>query len=106
MPLGMDSNNSSVPDNGTDGRYYPFLKQGPVMITILIVAYVVVFFLSIVNNILVILAILRTPQLKNTTNLFVGNLAIADVLVTLLVFPLNLLDNIFKGQFFSSFTQS
>lgn len=55
---------------------------------IYISAEVVVGVASALGNSIVLLAILRTPRLHTVTNVFVGNLAIADIAVGFLVAPL------------------
>ena len=77
---------------------WPLLRQSLIMVVILSFAYVVVFFLSIVNNSLVVAVIYRNPQLRTITNIFIANLAVADILVSILVLPITLLGNLFEGK--------
>ena len=77
---------------------WPLLRQSLLMVVILSFAYVVVFFLSIVNNSLVVMVIYRNPQLRTITNIFIANLAVADILVSILVLPITLLGNLFEGR--------
>ena len=88
--------NQSVMDTNT--KPWPLLRQSPIMVVILSFAYVVVFFLSIVNNSLVVAVIYRNPQLRTITNIFIANLAVADILVSILVLPITLLGNLFEGK--------
>ena len=81
-----------------DIRRVPLLKQtGPVTV-LFSVAYSVVFLLAVVNNSLVVTVIYRNPQMRNVTNYFLANLAIADITVSLVVLPITLLSNIFTGK--------
>ena len=102
----MDSNNAGYLDN--DGaaslatKPWPLLRQSLLMVVILSFAYVVVFFLSIVNNSLVVMVIYRNPQLRTITNIFIANLAVADILVSILVLPITLLGNLFEGRWHHS----
>ena len=102
----MDSNNDGYLDN--DGaaslatKPWPLLRQSLLMVVILSFAYVVVFFLSIVNNSLVVMVIYRNPQLRTITNIFIANLAVADILVSILVLPITLLGNLFEGRWHHS----
>ena len=102
----MDSNNTGYLDN--DGaaslatKPWPLLRQSLLMVVILSFAYVVVFFLSIVNNSLVVMVIYRNPQLRTITNIFIANLAVADILVSILVLPITLLGNLFEGRWHHS----
>ncbi len=77
---------------------WPLLRQSMIMVIILSFAYVVVFILAVVNNSLVVAAINRNPQLKTVTNIFVANLAVADILVSVMVLPITLLSNLFEGK--------
>jgi hypothetical protein len=53
----------------------------------LVVLYVVLFIMSLVGNILVILVVYRNKSLRNSTNYFIVNMAISDLLVPILVIP-------------------
>ena len=106
----MDSNNNAgyLDNNDLDAgaslatKPWPLLRQSLLMVVILSFAYVVVFFLSIVNNSLVVMVIYRNPQLRTITNIFIANLAVADILVSILVLPITLLGNLFKGRWHHS----
>ena len=75
----------------------PLLKQSTAMVALFTFAYVLVFVLAVVNNSLVVSAICRNIQLRTTTNYFLANLAIADILVSFMVLPITLLGNLFSG---------
>ena len=79
-------------------RLPPLLKVPVVMAVILSLAYLVVFVLAVVNNSLVVSVICRNPQMRNVTNFFLANLAIADITVSFLVLPITLLSNLFTGK--------
>ena len=81
-----------------NGMLVPFVQQPMVMIIALSVAYSLVFLLAVVNNSLVLSVIYRTPQMRNVTNYFLANLAIADLTVSFIVLPITLLSNIFTGR--------
>jgi len=81
-----------------DYYYYPPIKQPVYMIVLLSLAYVSVFILALVGNSLVIAVVYKNPGMRNTTNYFIVNLAIADILVAILCIPLTLLDNIYTGK--------
>ena len=53
----------------------------------LIAAYVIVFILALAGNILVIVAVLRNPQMRTVTNYYIINLSAADILVSLICMP-------------------
>ena len=98
----MDSNSNAGYHDTDDAtaatKPWPLLRQSLWMVVILSFAYVVVFFLSIVNNSLVVAVIYRNPQLRTITNIFIANLAVADILVSILVLPITLLGNLFEGR--------
>ena len=102
----MDSNNAGYLDNddaaSLASKPWPLLRQSLLMVVILSFAYMVVFFLSIVNNSLVIMVIYRNPQLRTITNIFIANLAVADMLMSILVLPITLLGNLFEGRWHHS----
>ncbi len=76
----------------------PLLNHSLPLVVALSVAYLVVFILAVVNNSLVVSIIYRNPQMRNVTNYFLANLAIADITVSVIVLPITLLSNIFTGK--------
>lgn len=80
-----------------DEKPWSLLRQSTPMVIILTLAYLVVFTLSIVNNSLVVASIYRNIRLRTVTNYFIANLAIADIMVSILVLPITLLSNLFEG---------
>lgn len=50
-------------------------------------AYVIIFVISLVGNILLIYVTFKTPHLKTTTNLLVANMAVADLMITFFAMP-------------------
>ena len=85
-------------EDGSGDGGMPLVRQPMVMIVLLSVAYSLVFLLAIVNNGLVVAVIYRTPQMRNVTNYFLANLAVADITVSFIVLPITLLSNIFTGK--------
>ena len=85
--------------DGLANKPWNLLRQSMAMIIILSFAYVVVFILAIVNNSLVVAVIYRNPQLRTVTNYFIANLAIADIMISILVLPITLLSNLFEGTY-------
>ena len=82
-----------------DDKPWNLLRQSTSMVIILTLAYLIVFTLSIINNSLVVAAIYRNTRLRTVTNYFIANLAIADIMVSILVLPITLLSNLFEGEF-------
>ena len=100
-PLGDGAggeSNGSEPLGDADVNTLQMLKLPVFMMVVLSFAYLVVFVLSIVNNSLVVSVIYRNPQLRTVTNYFIANLAVADILVSIMVLPLTLLASLFEGQ--------
>ena len=82
----------------------PLLNHSLPLVIALSVAYFVVFVLAVVNNSLVVSIIYRNPQMRNVTNYFLANLAIADITVSVIVLPITLLSNIITGKLFHTFS--
>ncbi|XP_035668464.1 neuropeptide FF receptor 1-like [Branchiostoma floridae] len=69
-------------------------KQSTAVIVIFILAYLSIFLLCVVGNILVILVMVFNRNMRTVTNMFITNLAVADLLVGVFCLPFNLADNI------------
>ena len=76
----------------------PLIRQPAHMIVIFALAYGLVFIFALLGNILVIAVIFKDPTMRNVTNYFILNLAVADILVAIFVLPITLLANIFSGK--------
>ena len=102
LAAGSDSNDLSSSDLKTEPAEKALkanLLNHPLpLVIVMSVAYAVVFLLAVVNNSLVVSVIYRNPQMRNVTNYFLANLAIADITVSLLVLPITLLSNVFTGK--------
>lgn len=81
----------------------PLIRQPAHMIVIFALAYGLVFIFALLGNILVIAVIFKDPTMRNVTNYFILNLAVADILVAIFVLPITLLANIFSGWRFGAF---
>ncbi|XP_066549763.1 neuropeptide FF receptor 1 [Amia ocellicauda] len=86
-------------DNYTFSSY--FQHSLPVA-TIFIFAYILIFFLCMVGNILVCFIVLRSKQMRTVTNIFILNLAISDLLVGIFCMPTTLVDNLITGWPFNN----
>lgn len=71
------------------------LKYSKGWTAILATAYSIIFLLGFVGNVIVILVISLKPRMRTVTNLFILNLAVADLLVVLFCVPVTLVANIF-----------
>lgn len=94
---------NSSDDIGSDGpgieiSLAPLLKQTLAISVLFTIIYGVVFVFAIVNNSLVVAVIYRNPHMRTVTNYFIANLAVADILVSLLVLPITLLSNLLSGE--------
>ncbi|XP_064627956.1 neuropeptide SIFamide receptor-like [Lineus longissimus] len=100
--------NASVPYNFTDEEEYLLItglwKQPLHLILIYSFAYSVVFTLAVVGNSLVVSVVYKNPRMHTVTNYFIVNLAIADMLVSVIVLPITLLSNLMYGWRFGAVT--
>ena len=62
------------------------------------ITYGIIAFITLVGNLLVLVAVLRFERLKIPTNYFVCSLAFADVTVAILVLPLSLIYDLTGGE--------
>ncbi|XP_037321428.1 orexin receptor type 2 [Pungitius pungitius] len=69
---------------------------------VLIVAYIIVFFVSLIGNSLVCFAVGRNRHMRTVTNYFIVNLSFADVLVTIICLPASLVVDITESWFFGN----
>ncbi|XP_039291244.1 neuropeptide SIFamide receptor-like [Nilaparvata lugens] len=85
--------NATVSSDSTE-----MLRHSVVMTVVYCVAYAVVFFVGIVGNFAVVSVVLRSgPRMRTPTNLFLVNLACADLLVLIFCLPFTLVGNIMTG---------
>ena len=57
-----------------------------------ILSYLIIIFLSVTGNMMVIWTICRNKHMRTVTNYYILNLAISDLLVSIFVMPLKLLE--------------
>ncbi|CAG7835681.1 unnamed protein product [Allacma fusca] len=96
-------------ENETAGEFVVELKSDfneaevyrhSVPVTIVIVcAYTAILVIGVVGNSLVVVVVLRSPRMRTVTNLFILNLAVADLLVILFCLPPTLLSNILVREY-------
>ncbi|ESO88967.1 hypothetical protein LOTGIDRAFT_106319 [Lottia gigantea] len=73
------------------------------MIIIYSITYFIIFMCALVGNTMVVLIVIKTPNMRTVTNYFIANLAIGDILVAIFCIPITLLSNIFSGWPFGAF---
>ncbi|XP_070509164.1 neuropeptide SIFamide receptor-like [Chironomus tepperi] len=107
-PYSMTSNNSSfdfdrIPDdslipneNYNDSiAYLQLMRHSSTISIIYCIAYTLVFSVGLIGNLFVISVVFRVPRMRTVTNLFIANLAFADVLVIIFCVPATLMSNLF-----------
>ena len=68
-------------------EYVELFEINTVLRTIFSVVFNLISLVSILGNLLIILAVLRCKRMHNVTNYFIVNLAIADIIVSTLATP-------------------
>lgn len=68
------------------------------MVVIYSLAYIIVFLTSMVGNIMVMAVVFKNKSMHSVTNYFLVNLAVADILVTIVCVPVNLLTSLYNGK--------
>ena len=53
---------------------------------------------GVVGNTLIVWIVLCNPRMRNVTNYFIVNLAVADILVCVFCLPITLLSNLLSGD--------
>ncbi len=78
-----------------DERY---MRHGWGWTITLIIAYMLILFIGVIGNLMVILVVSLRPQMRTVTNMFIMNLAVADLFVVIFCVPSTLLANIFARK--------
>lgn len=68
-------------------------------VVLLIVAYLVVFVVGVIGNLFVLAVVIRSPHMWNVTNLFISNLAMADLFVLVFCLPFNLINSLYESKY-------
>lgn len=79
--------------------YGQFLRHSSTISIIYCIAYSIVFFVGLIGNFFVISVVFRVPRMKSVTNLFIANLALADMLVIIFCVPATLMSNLFVREY-------
>ncbi|CAF4518200.1 unnamed protein product, partial [Rotaria socialis] len=67
---------------------------------VFIILYVIVFIVGTIGNLLVIIVIQRNRSMRTVTNIFIMNLAAADLLVLVFCLPATAIQDVTKTWFF------
>lgn len=84
--------------NGTSITYYPYYQHSLYVAASYVLAYLFIFLLCMVGNILVCLTVVGNRRMWTVINIFIFNLAISDILVGIFCIPTTLVDNLITGQ--------
>lgn len=94
--------NSSHPPNPLDIWWNVFdekyLRHSMNWTVALIIAYTLILIIGIIGNCMVILVVVFRPQMRTVTNMFIMNLAVADLFVIVFCVPGTLVSNIFTRK--------
>ncbi|XP_067084059.1 neuropeptide FF receptor 1 like 2 [Osmerus mordax] len=82
--------------------YFPYYQHSLTVAASFILAYLFIFLLCMVGNVLVCIIVLGNRRMRTVTNLFILNLAISDLLVGIFCIPTTLVDNLITGWPFTN----
>ncbi|XP_054629689.1 neuropeptide FF receptor 1 like 2 [Dunckerocampus dactyliophorus] len=104
MALGSanTTSNTSLFDSTNNITLLPYYAHAWYVATSYIFAYLLIFLLCVVGNILVCLIVLGSRRMRTVTNIFILNLAVSDLLVGIFCIPTTLVDNLITGWPFSN----
>ncbi|KAH3818311.1 hypothetical protein DPMN_119915 [Dreissena polymorpha] len=73
-----------------------------------VILFTVIIIIALVGNLLIIVSVIRQKQMQTTTNFYIANLAVADLLVTIFCTWVHLVNNLNNnnwvlGRFFCKF---
>ncbi|XP_031561442.1 galanin receptor type 1-like [Actinia tenebrosa] len=83
----MSSNNTTANITDSDDPYSATLAAADGFFYARLVCYVIIFIVGVIGNVLVCLVVCRQRKMKNITNYFIVNLAVADLSVLLICIP-------------------
>lgn len=84
--------------NSTIITFYPYYQHSLYVAASYVLAYLFIFLLCMVGNILVCLTVVGNRRMWTVINIFIFNLAISDILVGIFCIPTTLVDNLITGQ--------
>uniref|UniRef100_A0A8C9S3R7 Neuropeptide FF receptor 1 n=1 Tax=Scleropages formosus TaxID=113540 RepID=A0A8C9S3R7_SCLFO len=95
-------NTTNSAANRTSMTFFPYYQHSLPVAASFILAYLFIFLLCMLGNMLVCLIVLRDRRMRTVTNLFILNLAVSDLLVGIFCIPTTLVDNLITGWPFSN----
>lgn len=95
--MGADGSLNSTLNETANPGACPVHYETTATQTIKTLAYCVIILLSLVGNSIVIFTVWRNNSMRSVTNLFIGNLAASDLLITFLGMP-NMITQLYLGQ--------
>ncbi|XP_051958220.1 neuropeptide FF receptor 1-like [Xyrauchen texanus] len=90
-------NHSTLFNDSRNITFLPYYQHSLAVATLFILAYLLIFSLCMLGNILVCFIVLKNRQMRTVTNIFILNLAISDLLVGIFCLPITLVDNLITG---------
>ena len=97
------TNSTSLSNHSDSHVIAPYLNDvmgDPSLRAIFITMYCIIFVLGISGNSLVVYVVLRNPAMQTITNVFITNLAAADIMMCLLAVPFTPLSGLLKSWVF------
>ncbi|XP_034548256.1 neuropeptide FF receptor 1 like 2 [Notolabrus celidotus] len=98
----MNTSSDGATNVTTNITFSPYYQHSLFVAASYILAYLFIFLLCMVGNVLVCLIILQNRRMRTVKNLFILNLAISDLLVGIFCIPTTLVDNLITGWPFSN----
>nr|XP_061804420.1 neuropeptide FF receptor 1-like [Nerophis lumbriciformis] len=95
MEIESDNMTSNISlEKSMNITFFPYYQHSLSVATSYILAYLFIFLLCMVGNIMVCLTVLGSRHMRTVTNLFILNLAVSDLLVGIFCIPTTLVDNL------------
>lgn len=94
----LQNDSMEVFHNVSNVTISPYYQHSLLVATGYILAYLLIFLLCMVGNVLVCLIVMENRHMRTVINLFIFNLAVSDLLVGIFCIPITLVDNLITGQ--------
>ncbi len=75
-----------------------YLRHSFEWTTLLVISYMFILVTGIIGNVMVISVIYLRPKMRSVTNIFILNLAVADLFVIVFCVPATLMSNVFARK--------